>query len=313
MTEQNIGIDISKSHLDVFCHESQTHLQFENSQSGLRALAKWLGVRPIARIMYEPTGPYHRAVEISLAGRFPLVKVNPLNARRFAEACGTLVKTDAVDARMLARMGSALALEPDQPLTERQHILRDLQVSRSSLIKERTRLRNRGHVQNHSILKRQTKVRLALIERQIDELDAEIDRLIESDAESSRKSKILRSIPGLGQVATALILTFMPEIGTLQRKQAASLAGLAPHTRESGQWKGKPRISGGRKPLRDAMYMPAIVAMRFNPDLKAKFLQLREGGKPVKVAIVVLMRKLLEMGNALIKADRLWVPKPSCA
>lgn len=105
----------------------------------------------------------------------------------------------------------------------------------------------------------------------------------------------------------------MPEIGTLDRKQAASLAGLAPHTRESGQWRGKSSISGGRKPLRDGLYMPAVVAMRFNPDLKAKFLQLRKDGKPVKVAIVVLMRKLLEMANALVKADRLWVPKSSCA
>lgn len=116
MTEHNIGIDISKARLDVFCLESQIHLQFENSSSGLRTLTKWLSARPIARIVYEPTGPYHRTMERALAGRFPIVKVNPLSARRFAQACGTLAKTDAVDARMLARMGSALALEPDQPL-----------------------------------------------------------------------------------------------------------------------------------------------------------------------------------------------------
>ena len=111
----------------------------------------------------------------------------------------------------------------------------------------------------------------------------------------------------------AAILTFLPEIGTLDRKQAGSLAGLVPHSRESGQWKGKSFISGGRKPLRDALYMPALVAMRFNPDLKAKYTALRAAGKPAKVAIVAIMRKLLETANALVKADRFWVEKTPCA
>ncbi len=114
-----------------------------------------------------------------------------------------------------------------------------------------------------------------------------------------------------GPIAAALILTFLPEIGTLDRKQAGSLAGLVPHCRESGQWKGKSFIGGGRKPLRDALYMPALVAMRFNPDLKSKYAELRAGGKPAKVAIVALMRKLLETANALVKANRLWTPKPA--
>ena len=111
----------------------------------------------------------------------------------------------------------------------------------------------------------------------------------------------------------AAILAFLPEIGTLARKQAGSLAGLVPHSRESGQWKGKSFISGGRKPLRDALYMPALVAMRFNPDLKAKYTALREAGKPAKVALVALMRKLIETANALVKADRFWVENRSCA
>ena len=105
------------------------------------------------------------------------------------------------------------------------------------------------------------------------------------------------------------MLTLMPEIGTLDRKQVASLAGLAPITRQSGQWQGKAFIGGGRKPLRDALYMPALIAMRFNPDLKAKYEHLRSAGKPAKVAIVAVMRKLIEMANALVKADRTWTPK----
>ena len=313
MTEHNIGVDISKSHLDVFRLEDEAARRFENSAAGFRALVKWLGKSAVARIVFEPTGPYHRAFETALSGKFPLVKINPLQARRFAEACGTRTKTDAVDARMLARMGAALALEPDAPVNEKLNELKDLQVARTGLIKERTRLHNRGHVQANPVLKRQTKARLTLVERQIAELDAEIARQIAEDQPTARKRQILCSVPGLGPIAAALILTFLPEIGTLDRKQAGSLAGLAPHSRESGQWKGKSFISGGRKPLRDALYMPALVAMRFNPDLKAKYTALRAAGKPAKVAIVAIMRKLLETANALVKGDRIWVKKTSCS
>lgn len=262
-------------------------------------------------VVYEPTGPYHRALEKALSGKVPLVKVNPLQARRFAQSCGTRAKTDAVDARVLARMGAALALEPDAPISEKLGDLKDLQVARTGLVKERTRLRNRGQVQTNAVLKRQTRTRLALVERQIAELNAAIAKHIAEDQPTARKREILCSVPGLGPIAAALILTFLPEIGTLERKQAGSLAGLVPYSRESGQWKGKSFISGGRKPLRDALYMPALNAMRFNPDLRAKYTALREAGKPAKVAIVALMRKLLETANALVKADRLWTPKCS--
>ena len=309
MSEYNIGVDISKSHLDVFRLEDGIAKRFENSSGGFRALTRWLGTVPVARIVYEPTGPYHRAFETALSGRFPLVRINPLQARRFAGACGTRAKTDAVDARILARMGDALRLEPDAPVSEKQHNLKELQVARTGMIKERTRLRNRAQLHINPVLKRHTKARLKLLERQIAELDDEIKTCITEDPAAARKRDILCSIPGIGPIAAALILTFLPEIGTLNRKKTASLAGLAPYTRESGTWKGKSFISGGRKPLRDALYMPALVAMRFNPDLKAKYTALRGAGKPAKVAIVALMRKLLETANALIRADRIWVKK----
>lgn len=313
MTEHTIGIDISKSHLDAWDLEGNEARRFENSAQGVRALQKWLVTLDVTRIVYEATGPYHRRIETALSGKFPLVKVNPLQARRFAQAVGTHAKTDAVDARCLARMGAALGLEPDEPVTENLRELRDLQTARAALIKERGRLRNRRLILTSTLLKRQTNARLTLVERQLGELDAEIARRIAEDTTSARKRDILSSIPGIGQIAAAAILTFLPEIGTLGRKQAGSLAGLVPHNRESGQWKGKSFISGGRKPLRDALYMPALVAMRFNPDLKAKYLQLREAGKPAKIALVALMRKLIEVANALVKADRLWVEKPACA
>ena len=313
MTEHTIGIDISKSHLDAIDLEGNEARQFENSAQGVRALQKWLDTMDVTRIVYEATGPYHRRLETALSGKFPLVKVNPLQARRFAQAVGTHAKTDAVDARCLARMGAALGLEPDEPVSENLRDLRDLQTARAALIEERGRLRNRRLILTSALLKRQTNARLTLVERQLGELDAEIARRIAEDTTSARKRDILSSIPGIGQIAAAAILTFFPEIGTLGRKQAGSLAGLVPHNRESGQWKGKSFISGGRKPLRDALYMPALVGMRFNRDLKAKYLQLREAGKPAKIALVALMRKLIEIANALVKADRFWAEKPACA
>lgn len=311
MTEHTIGVDISKSHLDVFDAERGAAKRFENSISGFRAFEKWLGKARIARVVYEPTGPYHRNFEERFCDKLPLVKVNPLQARRFAEACGTRAKTDALDARGLARMGVALALEPDIPVAKTTRILKDLQVARAALIKERTRLNNRAYVQTNAVLKRQTKARLALVEKQLSELDREIDTLIKADKTSARRREIVQSIPGLGSVASAAILTYLPEIGTLDRRQVGSLAGVVPYNRDSGQWKGRSFISGGRKPLRDALYMPALVAMRYNPDLKTKYEALRAAGKPAKVAIVAIMRKLIETANALVKADRFWVQKTS--
>jgi len=307
MTDHTIGVDISKSHLDVFRLEDGAAQRFENSAAGFRALSKWLSKAPVARIVFEPTGPYHKAFESALGKTFPLVKVNPLQARRFAEAHGTRAKTDAVDARMLARMGVAFDLAPQTPRSREALILRDLHVARTGLIKDRTRLRNRLQVQDVAVLKRQTKARLAQVNRQIAELDAEIKALIEAQQTTARSRDILCSMPGIGPVTAAAVLTLLPEIGTLDRKQVASLAGLAPITRQSGQWQGKAFIGGGRKPLRNSLYMPALVAMRYNPELKTKYEDLRAAGKPAKLAIVAIMRKLIEMANALVKADRLWV------
>jgi transposase len=137
--------------------EDKAARRFEHSAAGFRALVKWLGKATVARIVFEPTGPYHRAFERALSKRFPLVKVNPLQARRFAQTCGTHAKTDAVDAGVLAHMGAALGLAPDALVSDKVHDLRDLQMARSGLIKERTRLRNRVHVQTIALLKRQTR------------------------------------------------------------------------------------------------------------------------------------------------------------
>lgn len=309
MTSHTIGIDISKSRLDVFDLESGLATQFDNTISGLKSLRTWLGGRTITRIVFEPTGAYHKALEMRLGGDYPLVKVNPLQARRFAEAQGTKVKTDRTDARVLARMGQALNLRPQPPIPESQRVLKELHTARASLMTERIRLKCRFQQQDIPLLKRQTKALLAHVDRQIAELDIEVAALIGQQTEGQGKMNILTSIPGIGKLTASVILAFLPEIGGLDRKNVASLAGVAPMTRASGQWVGKAYIKGGRRLLRHALYMPALIATRFNPDLKAKYDQLREAGKPAKVAIVAVMRKLVELANALVKAGRKWEPR----
>ncbi|MCX8508709.1 MAG: IS110 family transposase [Rhodobacteraceae bacterium] len=309
MTSHTIGIDISKSRLDVFDLESGLATQFDNTISGLKSLRTWLGGRTITRIVFEPTGAYHKALEMRLGGDYPLVKVNPLQARRFAEAQGTKAKTDRTDARVLARMGQALDLRPQPPLPESQRVLKELHTARASLMTERIRLKCRFQQQDIPLLKRQTKALLAHVDRQIAELDVEVAALIGQQTEGQDKMNILTSIPGIGKLTASVILAFLPEIGGLDRKNVASLAGVAPMTRASGQSVGKAYIKGGRRQLRHALYMPALIATRFNPDLKAKYDQLRGAGKPAKVAIVAVMRKLVELANALVKAGRKWEPR----
>ena len=213
------------------------------------------------------------------------------------------------DAKMLAVMGDTFALAPDETATKIQHDLSELRTFGSGLIKDRTRIMSRLKTQTLSIICRQRKARLVHINKQIAEIDAEVDRLINSNDTLAHSMKILRSILGIGAVCASIILIEMPEIGSMDRKQVASLTGVAPMTRQSGQWRGKSFNQGGRKVVRDALYMPALVAMRHNPDLKEKYRAMIKAGKQPKVALTALMRKLIQLANALIKADRNWAKK----
>jgi transposase len=309
MTNDSIGIDISKATLDIHRLSDGKMTSFSNCPAGFKQLAKFCAETVVIRVVYEATGSYHTGLERALGTLLPLVKVNPLQARRFAQARGVRAKTDAVDAKMLATMGLAFALEPDTPTTKLQHDLKELRAFRSGLVKDRTRIITRLKTQTLAITRRQGKVRLTQVEKQIAEIEAEIASLIQSDDTLAQSMKILLSIPGIGAVCASTILIEMPEIGTMDRKQVASLTGVAPMTRESGQWRGKSFIQGGRKVVRDALYMPALVAMRFNPDLKDKYQAMIKAGKPPKVAITTLMRKLIELANILIKENRNWVKK----
>lgn len=306
---RTIGVDISKDKIDVHRLPDGDNKQFSNTKTGHRAFLKWAGT-DIERIVYEPTGPYHRAFEGACAkAGIPLCKVNPKKARRFAEAVGTHAKTDAVDALLLARMGSVLSIKSRPVADEKLCQLRELRVAHQALIKERTRVKNRRQTLTVPLLKYQHDQRLEQIDEEITEVLAMISDLIEQDEGMARQFEILTSIPGIGQIAAIALVIEMPELGNLDAKQAASLAGLAPITRQSGNWCGKARIGGGRKHLRDALYMPALVAMRFNDDMKAVYQRLTAAGKPPKLAITAVMRKLIVLANALIKKDRKWEPK----
>lgn len=305
----SIGIDISKATLDVHRLTSGETAQFANSPTGLRALHSWVGPQMPDIVVYEATGVFHRALEGNLSGKLPLVKVNPLQARHFAKARGTRAKTDTLDAQMLATMGAALNLSPDEPVGRKQHVLKELQVARTALIKERTRLKNREKTQTLPLLKRQSKVRLDQITRQVTQLEEALLDLLKQSPKKARAFDILCSIPGLGAITAMTILVECPEIGTMTGKQIASLAGLAPMTRQSGQWRGRAFIQGGRKFLRDALYMPALVCARYNPDLRQKYQAMTEAQKPAKVALTCLMRKLIVLANSLIKQDRKWSTK----
>lgn len=304
-----IGVDISKDHLDVCRWPDGEARRFANDRRGHRALIAWLGEGEVARVVYEPTGPYHRGVERALAAAgLPLAKVNPRQARRFAEATGRLAKTDRADAAMLARMGALLEPDPRPVASALLEQLGELHLARRALVKDRTAARNRQKVLSLPLLKRQNTARLKQIDAQLAAIDRELEALIASEPELARRFDILRTIPGISNLAAFALLVDMPELGALDKRQAASLAGLAPVTRQSGSWSGRASIRGGRAQLRKALYMPALVAARFNPDLKAKYDQLIAAGKPPKVALTAVMRKLLILANALLRDRREWTP-----
>ncbi len=306
MTDDTIGVDISKATLDVHRLSDNASAQFDNNKAGFASLQRWLNDHDIARVIYEPTGPYHRAFEVAMAAHFPLVKVNPLQARRFAQAHGVRAKTDKVDARMLAVMGRTFSLEAQVQTSDIQRNLKELHVARQALVKDRTRALNRQKTLTLPILKRQAKARITQLNTQLSQVDEAINTMLQSTPKMSRALDIICSIPGLSKISAAALLIEMPELGTLKEKQAASLAGLAPMTRQSGRWTGKAFIQGGRKHLRDALYMPAVVAARHNPDMKQFYERLINAGKPAKVAFTAIMRKLILLANLLIKSDRKW-------
>jgi transposase len=308
---QNAGVDISKDFLDVAIHPAGQTTRFTNDATGLRALIKYLAPHQVARVVFEATGAYHRLFERTLAeAGLPMVKVNPRQARRFAEASGKLAKTDRCDAAMLARMGPALELQPRPVAGKTLDEMKELLNARDALIADRVAALTRRKTALSALIKRQIAARLRQIEAQIEAIDKKQKELRTADAGIQRQFEILDSIPGVGEVTANVLIVEMPELGDLDQGQAASLAGLAPIANDSGKSQGKRSIRGGRARVRNALYMAALSAVRFYPACKAKYDAMIKAGKLAKVALVAIMRKLLIVANALLRDKRLWTPGP---
>ncbi len=309
---QTAGIDIAKDRLDVCLCPAGTARHFTNDTQGHRALIAWLTTYSIQLVVFEPTGAYHRALERNLAAAgLPVAKINPRHARRFAQALGQLAKTDRLDAALLARFGALLEPPARPVLSPTLDTMKELLVARQALIKDRTAALNRQKIVRSSLLRRHLVQRLRQIAHQLAAIDAQLHSLCRSDADLAARLEILTSIPGIAQATALSLLVEMPELGSLDQSQVASLAGVAPVAHDSGTSRGRRTIRGGRANLRQALYMPALVAARFNPDLKAKYQALLAAGKPAKVALTAIMRKLIILDNALLRDQRHWAPKPA--
>lgn len=234
-----IGIDISKETLDAYRFPDNHHIQVANGRAGHKSLVRWIGKQNGSLVVFEATGAYHRNLEAALAANgTAFAKVNPRQARRFAEATGRLAKTDRVDAIMLAKMGAILGLKAHEPKTEALHILRELITARRALMKDKVAAKTRLQTTRQTLLKNQINARLKQIKIQIQQVDAAITEKVAQDEALSNKLDILTSIPGIAETTAFSMLIEMPELGTLEGKQAASLAGLALMSRQSGKWQG---------------------------------------------------------------------------
>lgn len=259
--------------------------------------------------LLEATGAYHRGLErhLSLTG-LPFIKVNPKQARRFAQAIGRLAKTDSVDARMLARMGVVLELRPQVVEGEDVHDLRELLTARRALVKDQVTAKTRLATARNPLVREQLGRRIEDIGADIQALDEVIAQIARQRGTLEERIRRLMTIPGIGRLTATTMLIDMPELGHLEGKKITALAGLAPMTQQSGKWQGKERITGGRSSIRRAIYMPALVAIRFNRDLHDKYQQLLKAGKAKKVAITAIMRRIIVLANTLLRERRDWLP-----
>jgi transposase len=306
------GIDVSKAKLDAQLHEMGERLQVANDTGGHGRLVERLKSHGVVRVMMEPTSHYHRDIHRQLheAG-IGVVLINPLRARLFAQACGKLAKTDAIDAAMLARMAAQTDLEPVAPPSAVQQELQELTSARRAAIAERVALNNRHGATTNAFLKRELANRLRSLIGHIARLETRIEALIKTDPDMSRKARILRSIPGVGPVTTQALLAQLAELGQMSAKQVAAITGLAPFARDSGTMQGKRHIHGGRADLRSALYMAALTASRKNPDMKRFYQALIARGKAAKVALAAVARKIVVLANSLVTQNRSWKLQPA--
>ncbi|MCB1817297.1 MAG: IS110 family transposase [Chromatiaceae bacterium] len=310
MVERFVGIDVSKAGLDVCVEPAGSVSQVAYEDAGVEHLVGQLKDINPTLVVIEATGGLEVRIASALAAKgLPVAVVNPRQVRDFAKATGALAKTDQIDAAVLA--GFAKAIRPQvRPLKDEQaRALDDLVDRRRQLIGMRVQETLRLGTATSKPLQKSLKKHIAWLDRQVDDVDRDLTkRLRESDVWRA-KDDLLRSIPGVGSVTTVTMLAKCPELGTLNRREIAALAGVAPLANDSGKHRGKRFIWGGRAEVRAVLYMASISAMRCNAAIKAFAERLKKAGKPPKVVIVACMRKLLTIMNSMLKNNAPWNPK----
>jgi transposase len=300
------GIDVSKASLDVALSPSEERWSVANDAAGVGALVpRLLTLRP-ALVVLEATGGYERAAVAALAAAgLPLVVANPRQIRAFARAVGQLAKTDRLDAAMLARFGAQVRPTPRALPDAQAEALDALLTRRRQLIEMLTAEKNRLAAAVPAVRRGITQ-HIRWLERQLDDVDGELGALIEASPLWRAQDDLLQSVPGVGPVLSRTLLGELPELGRLTHKQIAALVGVAPMARDSGTWRGRRGVTGGRAPVRTALYMAAVTAAHHNPVIRVFYRRLRAAGKPAKVALTACMRKLLTILNAMMRAGSYW-------
>jgi transposase len=301
-----IGIDVSKLHLDIATNLSTHTERIDYNTKCLRTLVRSLKRQKPQRIIVEATASLERRLISSLTDAgLPVVLVNPLQTRRFAQAMGTLAKTDPIDAHVLALYGERIN-PPIRPLpnaSQRQLALfidRRRQLNRM-IVSEKNRIHT-----SPTFLHRPIRAHIRFLQKQLSTTDAKIDQLLLDDPRQQHTNHILQSVPAIGPVVAKTLLIDLRELGTLTNKQIAALAGLAPITRDSGMMRGKRRVRAGRASVRTALYLAAMTGARYNPVLKDFYQRLRAAGKPPKVAFIAVAHKLLVILNAMVRDQTTW-------
>jgi transposase len=303
-----IGIDVAKATLEVASSAETTTQQWSNDEAGIGFLVAALTAERPQLVVLEATGGYETAVTAALAAAdMAVAVVNPRQVRAFAQATGTPAKTDAVDARILALFAQRIR-PPVRPLPDAvAQELAALLARRRQLVEMRTMETNR-RPQVPARLRDHLDAHVVWLSQQIAELDRALDETLRSSPVWRAKEQLLRSIPGIGPGVARTLLGELPELGTLDRGEVAALAGVAPLNQDSGQRRGTRRTWGGRASVRAALSMAVVSAIRCNPTIKPFYARLRAAGKPVKVAMVACMRKLLTIANAMLRDGVLWAP-----
>lgn len=303
-----IGIDVSKDRLDVCVVPGNEYFHVTNNGEGIDKIVSRIRVLKPSKVVMEATGGYGALCAAHLAAHeIPLAVVNPRQVRDFARAMGVLAKTDAIDAQVLARFAEAVD-PPCRPLpTSDDRELRELLSRRSQLVNMRTSETNRLRTTRTQSAIGSIKIMLTTINEEIIRIDGDINQLIKDSPIWQEKAKLYKSVPSIGDGTASLLIANLPELGKLNRREIASLVGLAPMNRDSGTLRGRRMVCGGRPFVRKALYMPTINAIRFNPLIKTMYNRLIHVGKPHKVAITACMRKLLTIVNAIARDNTPWL------